>query len=154
MASNRERLEEHIVALSVSDDFNAARVEWSLVHVEYHEDWDKCPCGKDIKELCYIRNDKNGQQTYVGNVCIKSFMGISTGNLFDGLRRIMDNPEANANEDLIRYAKQMGFLYDDKEYRFLLQTKNKRKLSAKQLAWKRKINRRILDKIVVTKKNN
>lgn len=151
MASNRERLEEHIVARSEADDFNAARVEWSLVHIEYHEDWDNCPCGKDIKELCYIRNEKNGQQTYVGNVCIKNFMGISTGNLFDGLRRIIADPEANANEDLIRYAKRMGFLYDDTEYNFLMHTKNKRKLSPKQLAWKKRINRRILNKVVVRK---
>lgn len=151
MASNRERLEEHIIALSVAGDFNTARVEWSLVHIEYHEDWDNCPCGKDIKELCYIRNKENSNETYVGNVCIKNFMGISTGNLFDGLRRIMDNPEANANEDLIHYANRMGFLFEN-EYKFLMQTKNKRKLSPKQLAWKQKINRRILKKIVVNKK--
>lgn len=78
-------------------------------------------------------------------------MGISTGNLFDGLRRIIDDPEANANEDLIRYANRMGYLYGDKEYRFLMQTKNKRKLSAAQLDWKRKINRRIVKKIEVRK---
>ena len=153
MASNRERLEEHIIALSEADDFNTARVEWSLVYIEYHEEWDNCPCGKDIKELCHICNERNGNTTYVGNVCIKNFMGIDTGNLFDGLRRIIENPEANANEDLIRYAKRMGFLYDDKEYNFLMQTKNKRKLTAKQLSWKLKINRRILNKIVVRKKS-
>lgn len=151
MSSNRDRLEEQIIALSVADTFNAARVEWSLARIEYHEDWDNCPCGKEIKELCFIRNGKNFNETYVGNVCIKNFMGISTGNLFDGLRRIMGNSEANANEDLIHYAKRMGFLYD-KEYTFLMQTKNKRKLSSKQLAWKQKINRRILKKIVVNKK--
>lgn len=151
MASNRERLEEHILDLSEADDFNSARVEWSLVHIEFHHEWDQCPCGKDIKELCHIRNDKNGETTYVGNVCVKNFMGISTGNLFAGLRRIIDDPEANTNEDLIRYAKRMGYLYSDKEYNFLMQTKNKRKLSPAQLAWKKKINRRIVEKIEVRK---
>lgn len=151
MASNRKKLEEHILDLSEAVDFNAARVEWSLVHIEYHSEWDQCPCGKDIKELCFIRNDKNRNTTYVGNVCVKNFLGINTGNLFAGLKRIIDDPEANANEELIRYAKRMGYLYSDKEYTFLMQTKNKRKLSPAQLAWKQKINRRIVEKIEVRK---
>lgn len=38
----------------------------------------------------------------------------------------------------------MGYLYNEKEYRFLIQTARKRTLSEAQLDWKRKINRRIL----------
>nr|CAD6629716.1 hypothetical protein RKHAN_04063 [Rhizobium sp. Khangiran2] len=42
----------------------------------------------------------------------------------------------------------MGYLYGEKEYRFLKQTKLKRKLSPAQLNWKQKINRRILNQTI------
>ncbi|AJD43720.1 MULTISPECIES: hypothetical protein [Rhizobium] len=50
------------------------------------------------------------------------FAGIDTGNLFEGLKRIQADPSANANNDLIEHAYRMGYLYDEKEYRFLKQT--------------------------------
>ena len=84
--------------------------------------------------------------------CVNKFMGIDTGNVFDGLRRIKNDIYANANEDLIEYAYSQGYLYGDKEYDFLMSTKRKRKLSEPQLEWKRKINRRILKGIVVSGK--
>ena len=49
----------------------------------------------------------------------------------------------NANEDLIEYLRDNKHLSPN-EYRFLLQTKRKRKLSAKQYAWKEIINKKIL----------
>jgi hypothetical protein len=50
---------------------------------------------------------------------------------------------------LIEHAWKMGYLYSEKEYSFLLQTMRSRKLSANQLAWKEKINRRIVQQTVV-----
>jgi len=149
---NFERLKAHILPMSVSQVFEIARTEWSLVAVEISDEWDECPCGKDIKEHCYIRNRINGRETYVGNVCINRFVGIDTGNLFDGLKRIAKDPTANANRDLIEHAYKMGYLYGEKEYTFLKQTMLKRKLSPKQLDWKVKINRRIVAQTVVQKR--
>ncbi|MGF6127799.1 hypothetical protein QF019_003010 [Pseudomonas frederiksbergensis] len=146
---NFERLKTHILGLSVSSNFDVARLEWSLAAIEVSEEFDQCPCGKDIKEHCYIRNSRNGNQTYVGNVCINRFLQIETGNLFDGLKRIASNPKANANQDLIEYAWKMGYLYGEKEYNFLIQTMRKRTLSPSQIAWKEKINRRIVQQSVV-----
>ena len=94
---------------------------------------------------------RTGKKTYVGNVCINRFIGIDTGNLFDGLRRIAEDDTANANEDVIEYANERGFLFD-KEYDFLMSSRRKRKLSQKQIAWKQKINRRIINQIVVQKR--
>lgn len=65
-----ERLKEHILPLSVSNNFYQAREEWELIGVEVSEEFDNCPCGQAIKEHCYIRNKRNGHKTYVGNVCI------------------------------------------------------------------------------------
>ena len=149
---NFERLKSHIVPLSNSKSFESARLEWDLVGIEISEEFDECPCRQDILEHCHIRNRLNGATTYVGNVCINRFVGIDTGNLFDGLKRIQADLYANANDDLIEHAYRMGYLFDDKEYRFLKQTKLKRKLSAAQLSWKKKINRRILNQTIVQRR--
>lgn len=150
MDHNFEKLKEHILPLSNSPDFYSAKNEWKLVGVEIQEDWDNCPCGQAIKELCYIQNQFNQNKTYVGNVCVNQFIGIQTGNLFAGLKRIAKDYAANANEDLILHAYQLGYIFE-KEYQFLMQTRRKRKLSEKQLAWKEKINRRIVNQTVVRK---
>lgn len=149
---NFELLKAHILTLSVASNFEAARQEWDLFAVEISDEWDNCPCGQDIKEHCHIRNRQNGNTTYVGNVCINRFIQISTGSLFDGLKRIAQDDTANANSDLIEHAYRMGYLYGENEYRFLLQTARKRILSQAQLDWKRKINRRILSQTIVQRR--
>ena len=154
MEHNFERLKAHILPLSEANTFNLAKTEWKLVGVEMHEDFDHCPCGQQIKELCHLENQKNGNKTYVGNVCVNRFIGIDTGNLFAGLKRIALDDKANANEDLIIHAYNMGYIYSEKEFNFLMQTKNKRKLSPAQLSWKQKINRRIVNQTVVRKNEN
>lgn len=145
---NFERLKEHILSLSVSKNFEVAKTEWSLHSIEVSEEMDFCPCGQDIKEHCYIEYKKNGNTTYVGNVCINRFLNISTGTLFEGLKRIKKNIHANPNLALIEYANDKGYLYD-KEYDFLVDTMKKRNLSEKQRLWKEKINNRILKEVVV-----
>ena len=153
MEHNFERLKEHILPLSRSQVFDLARREWKLVRIEISEEIDYCPCGQEIREHCFIHNGETGETTFVGNVCINRFIGIDTGTLFDGLKRIRRDLAANANEALIRHAQEAGYLYE-KEFDFLMDTARKRKLSEKQLAWKKKINRRILEKIVVRKRTS
>lgn len=148
MSHNFERLENHILSLSRALDFDAAKKEWTLMGLELHEELTNCPCGQEIIEKCIIRNKLNGAVTYVGNVCINRFVGINTGNTFDGLKRIAQDPQANANADLIIHAHQLGYIFES-EYSFLMETRNKRKLSSKQLQWKEKINRRILNQTTV-----
>lgn len=147
MSKNQEKLEEHILTLSTASDFDFAKKEWNLTRIEFRKGFDHCPCGQRIKELCYITNQNNGNETYVGNVCINKFIGIDTGNIFDGLKIIEKDNAANPNEDLIKYAYEKD-LISNKEYRFLMDTKRKRSLSEKQLKWKVDINQRILDKTV------
>jgi hypothetical protein len=151
MEHNFEQLKAHILPLSVSKSFDLARGEWFLVGVQISEEFDHCPCGKEIKEHCYIQNRLNGNATYVGNICINRFLGIETGNLFDGLKRIAQDDKANANEDLIEHAYKLGYIFEA-EYKFLMQTRLKRKFSEKQVAWKQKINRRIINQTVVQRR--
>lgn len=152
MEHNFERLKAHILPLSVAQSFEIARGEWALVGVEISEEFDTCPCGMEIKEHCYIRNQRNGNETHVGNVCINRFIGVETGNLFSGLKRIAANQQANPNEDLIEHAYRFGYIYE-REYKFLWDTRFKRKLSPKQMAWKSKINQRIVNKAVVQRRS-
>jgi hypothetical protein len=153
MAShNFEHLKAHILLLSVATIFENARLEWELIGIELSEEFDECPCSQSIKEHCHIRNRLNANSTYVGNVCINRFIQIDTGNLFSGLKRVLEDDTANANHDLIEHADRMGYLFDKKEYDFLKRTVLSRKLSTRQLAWKQKINRRILNKVVVRRR--
>ena len=151
MTHNFERLKAHILPLSQAATFEAARSEWVLDSIEVSDEFDLCPCGQDIKEHCYLRNTVTGHQTYVGNVCVNRFIGIDTGTLFDGLRRIKENLAANPNLAVIAYAESKGFLFD-KEPQFLRSTVRKRILSSAQKAWKEKINRRILNGTVVKRR--
>ena len=152
-SSNFEALKAHILPLSNSNNFDMARREWVLYHVEISEEMDNCPCGQEIKEHCYIENSITGHRTHVGNICINRFMGINTGTLFDGLKRIAADPIANPNEALVEFAWKQGHLYDEREYEFVQQMRRKRKRSDAQKSWIAKINRRILNKIVVKKRS-
>lgn len=151
MTHNFEQLQAHILPLSRATTFEVARREWILEAVEVSEEFDSCPCGQAIKEHCYLRNTVTGYRTYVGNVCVNRFIGIDTGTLFDGLKRIKDDVSANANFAVIDYAEARGFLYE-KEPDFLRSTARKRNLSSAQKAWKEKINRRILNQTVVQRR--
>ena len=151
MTHNFERLSAHILPLSSANTFEVAKTEWVLDSVEISDEFDSCPCGQEIKEHCYIRNRITGAQTYVGNVCVNRFIGIDSGSLFDGLRRIRLDLRANANIALIEYAEEKGFLFDKEPY-FLRSTARKRNLTDAQLAWKEKINRRILNETVVQRR--
>ena len=148
MSSKFAKLKAHIISLSNSKSFYSAKNEWVLKDFELNEEWDKCPCGNEIKELCHLENRLNGNTTYVGNVCVKQFLELDTGNVFSGLRKINQDIYANANRDLIVHAYECGYIYE-REYHFLMETRLKRNLSEKQIAWKKKINRRIINRKVV-----
>lgn len=64
----------------------------------------------------------------------------------------IDNLSEETRKGMIEHAWRMGYLYSEKEYRFLLQTVRKRSLSQAQLDWKRKINRRILAQTIVQRR--
>lgn len=148
MSHNFEKLKRHILPLSKSRNFDIAKKEWILIGVQIHSCSIVCPCGKPIKEMCYIKNKVTGKKTYVGNVCINQFLEIKTDNLFQGLKRILKDGTANPNEAVIEYAYKFGYIYEN-EYKFLLSTKNKRKLTDKQQSWKNKINWRILNQVII-----
>lgn len=149
-----ERLKAHFLPLSLADNFEAAKLEWKLDHVVVTEEYGSCPCGKEIKEHCYLKNEKNGKETHVGNECVKKFMNINTGTLFSGFKKIQANQTAKPNAALIEYAYERGYLYDN-QYEFLLDIKNQRRaLTENQANFLRKINWKIINGFVVRRLPN
>lgn len=148
---NFEKLKRHILPLSVNNtDFDAAKKEWALAHVMFTNNPGTCPCSKyPIHEFCYLKNNENGNETYVGNVCVYRFIEIDTRSIFTGLKRIKESALTHPNSAVIEYANDKGYLYGDNEVEFLEQIKGKRKLSEAQEHWLSKINRRIVEAIVV-----
>ncbi len=61
-----------------------------------------------------------------------------------------DQRDAVIHLDSHAYTKTLGYLYSA-EYKLLMNTKNKRNLSKKVLAWKKKINWRILNESIVSR---
>lgn len=81
-------------------------------------------------------------------------MDIDVTSLFTGLIAVQNNREAIPNRDVIEYAFRRGYLYDDREYGFLRDIENAQNLSESQRHWLGKINRRIIEKIVVREMPN
>lgn len=150
---NFQYLKEHILPLSVEkSNFNVAKTEWILNGIFVTAG--KCPCTQNIMDHCVIRNKFNGNTTYVGNICVKRFMEIDARKLFAGFKKLQKNALAKPNLDLIEYALQQGFLYGEHEYVFIRNIMNKKQLSQRQQDWLEKINRRIINGIVVRKLPN
>ncbi len=139
------RLFEGITNLSTSSIWEEAKKEWRLDHVEMAEDHEVaenkyvCLCGHPhLKELCFIINDFNGNETMVGNHCVKNFMGnIKSDPLFQAIR------QKKLNKALIDYAREHRMI-TDREYSFLLDVFRKRKRSSKQSAWYESLKGKIL----------
>lgn len=98
------KLKVHILERSIADNFNDAKLEWVLDRIMLTTSFGRCPCGKQIKEHCYLRNQKNEKTTWVGNVCVRRFMNIDSRHLFTGLKKILENNSATPNTTLIEYA--------------------------------------------------
>lgn len=148
MSSKSEKLESHIIELSNADTFEEAKKEWKWVGIGYAPEWDKCPCTQAIKEICHIQNTENGNTTYVGNNCINTFLGIETGGVFNLLKNLIEDNDYIIPPKLIDYAYRFNYIYYS-EIKFLksLNKNKKRKLTEKQDSWRKKIVRRILNKI-------
>lgn len=101
------RLKEHILGLSESRDWNVAALEWKYKWTE-ECDSDTCPCGYEgLANRCWLTNSKNGNTTYVGNVCVRRFVaGADT--LLDGIERMRRG--GRPSPSVLRHAFENGWL--------------------------------------------
>lgn len=127
--------------------------EWELIDITKTDNYSNCLCGKEIKELCYIQNKYNKEILIVGNECIKKVcpnteLNTKTHTLFDCINKLKKDKTKAPNKLLISYCKKKDIL-TDWEYEFSLNTYKKRKLSEKQLYWRKEINSKILNSVNV-----
>jgi len=137
------KLSAEIVARSQSTTWDHAKREWSLIDVYEADEPEMCLCGHTpIIEICVLHNRVNGNHAEVGNCCVKKFMGIASHLIFDGIKRVRRDPTAALNEAAIDHASARGWITAWEEG-FLVSTKRKRVLSAKQAAHRLRINLKV-----------
>lgn len=145
--ANHDTLRLEIIRLSTSNTWGEAKQEWTLesIHLlEADEDDVSCLCGHTpIKELCFLRNSKNGKETIVGNVCVTKFLNLQSNTIFKGIKRITKDVEKALNIATITYAHKRGWI-DDWQKEFGTDTYRKRVLSSAQMSKRIEINQRIL----------
>lgn len=151
-----------IIDLSEADMWSEAVCEWELQDVELlgpGEDSESCLCGHNpIRELCHIRNTKNGLTATVGNQCITKFSAKELAEtefevvplIIQACRRILKDPTASANKELIEYAGRVG-VFTEVDKKFYLETWRKRKRTANQDAYKLSLNQKLLYQIILSK---
>lgn len=118
----RWQLPENLVELSDGSSFPGVLREWELDYIEHlapGEDSETCLCTHNpIREVCHIRNLQNGNTAIVGNCCVKKFEKEEeyaanfegTHKVFDALKRLQKNENANANEELLNYSYTKGII--------------------------------------------
>lgn len=80
---------KEIIALSVANTWDQARLEWSLQEIYFSEEPQTCLCGHvPIIEICTIGNKLSDNCTEVGNCCVKMFLGLPSDLIFQGVKRI------------------------------------------------------------------
>lgn len=137
------QLAERIVALSLSEYWDVAKLEWKLDEVYEAEEPDTCLCGHfPIIEICVLRNKINHKTAIVGNCCVKKFIGLPSDKIFQAVKRVRKDNEKSLNKEAIGHALEKGWL-NDWEYSFYMDVMRKRKLSSKQLQKKVQINEKL-----------
>ena len=137
-------LMQEITDRSEANTWAIAKAEWDLDSIEYADEYgnEHCLCGHNILEMCWLKNRLNGNLALVGNVCVKRFTGIRSDLVFDGLRRIISDNCNAMNGVLAEFAYEHGMI-SRKKYLFIDDTCRKRKLSVRQLQWRRAINNKV-----------
>lgn len=134
-----KKLAEKILPLSESDNFDEAKHEWEIDHIEKWSQFGNCACGHAIKEHIFIRNKNTNKMTHVGNECINIFVNVKKG-LFTGMQEIeKDQKNAVQNTEVIEHVYQKGYIYNE-EYDFLHQIIKRKKRKNGQ-TWSPKSNR-------------
>ncbi|MCH9695194.1 MAG: hypothetical protein K0U72_11860 [Gammaproteobacteria bacterium] len=134
------KLAQGIIALSESNTWDRAKLEWSLDDVYEAEEPETCLCGHfPIIEICVLRNTKNQNRTIVGNCCVKKFIGLPSDKIFQAVKRVRKDNTKSLNAEAIEHAHKKKWI-NDWERDFYLDIMRKRKLSLRQQNKKKQIN--------------
>ena len=141
------KLTAGIIALSHSDVWDKAKLEWDLNEIYQAEEPEACLCGHfPIIEICVLKNKLNRNLATVGNCCVKKFIGLPSDKIFQAVKRIGKDDEKSLNAESIQHAKNKRWI-NEWEYNFYMDIMRKRKLSPKQLQIKTQINHKFIAKM-------
>lgn len=147
MSHHREQLQAAVIAASEANTWEDARAEWEP-RLMWEAPHGRCTCGYNpIRQHNRIHNTVNGNTLVVGRVCIKQFFDLpEIESLWSALDRLKADPSGTIPIVLVREAATAGWL-NTREETFLSDIYRKRKLSQKQLQWRRALAERILRQV-------
>ena len=104
-----------LIAQSLAEDWEAAKLEWTLERAVLEPGWSSCLCGHGIKQKCYLRNSKTGAVNFVGSSCVKQFMRHldAPSAMFQSIRRVRQAPERRLHRRLLRLAVESGVISEE-----------------------------------------
>ena len=146
---SQHRLITALLALSQSDVWREAQLEWEFATIYQGQGDDSCLCGHTpIIELCKLRNKLNANTAIVGNCCVKRFLNMQIDQIFDAVKRIERDPRRSVNLRTLNQAISEAWI-TEWEYDFYKQIQKKQfgKLSPKRAAKKIEVNHKILRRI-------
>lgn len=142
-----EHLQQGILALSKSQQWEAAASEWKLQSVYFAPMAQSCLCTHSpIKEICVLTNSLTRATTEVGNCCVKKFLNLPSDSIFEAIKRIQKDSTTALNEEAIELFHRKEWL-TEYEAGFCRNTRNKRKLSQKQADIRLRINNKVLARL-------
>ncbi len=139
------KLIEKIIALSESDNWEFAKLEWDFTYAYMSEESQTCLCGRyPILEICVIKNKKNEKETEVGNCCVNKFLGINRANMiFTSLKRVKKDISKSMSVETLKYLYDRNAI-NEFEYNFYSDIIRKRILSERQSDVKKHINKKLI----------
>lgn len=138
------QLTKEIIALSISNNWENAKLEWKLKTIFESDEPGTCLCGHfPIIEFCEIVNVNNGKVVIVGNCCVNKFVGLASDKIFHGLKRVRKDNKKSLNAETIEYSFEHAWI-SEWERNFYLDIMRKRSLSTKQREKKIEINQKFL----------
>ncbi len=141
---NMNKLQQEIISLSISKNWNEAKKEWSLNTIFFEKE--NCLCGQNIYECCELVNVLNQNSCIVGNVCVNKFLELQSDSIFKSVKKVNSNNKKYFNNEALQYSFTKGWI-NEWELKFYKSIIDKKNLTEKQLYIKSKINKLIVDKI-------
>lgn len=146
------KLTNEILQRSQSDFWEIAKSEWMLNEIYESEQPDTCLCGHfPIIEICILENMLNQNLVTVGNCCVKKFIGLPSGLIFQAVKRIRKDIKKSLNPEAIKHAHKNAWI-NDWEFNFSMDTCRKRILSDRQMETRIKVNEKMLKNMKRNKK--
>lgn len=145
IASNPpSRLQNEIIALSVSKDWESAKKEWEVKWYFYDKGYRGCLCGpRGIHNFCVLWNKLNSNEREICNSCVRLYFGLDAGvELEKCVRKIKANIEYNMSHSALMYLER-NTVIDESErlnYEMVIGVRGNEEI----LSYRKKINRKML----------